>query len=171
MYLLSIRTRASKGHVSPCCMHVYTSLYVSIMCCMHASMRTCMCIYIHSCQYIHARMHVRTHTHAPKHMVRSTFELHGERSVYIAPRSCLHTYARKLAYLLTHARTHAHTHTLVRATWALAQGTTGRQRWIRFDMHLWLLAADCAAGKCRHGAGAGGAARPLPRQVCSSSLQ
>jgi hypothetical protein len=136
---------------------------------MHLRAHVCAYTYIHVNTYMHACMYAHTHKHA--HMVRSTFELHGERSVYIAPRSCLHTYARKLAYLLTHARTHAHAHTLVRATWALAQGTTGRQRWIRFDMHLWLLAADCAAGKCRHGAGAGGAARPLPRQVCSSSLQ
>jgi hypothetical protein len=136
---------------------------------MHLRAHVCAYTYIHVNTYMHACMYAHTHKHT--HMVRSTFELHGERSVYIAPRSCLHTYARKLAYLLTHARTHAHAHTLVRATWALAQGTTGRQRWIRFDMHLWLLAADCAAGKCRHGAGAGGAARPLPRQVCSSSLQ
>ena len=140
---------------------------------MHLRAHVCAYTYIHVNTYMHACMYAHTHKHA--HMVRSTFELHGERSVYIAPRSCLHTYARKLAYLLTyartHTRTHAHAHTLVRATWALAQGTTGRQGWIRFDMHLWLLAADCAAGKCRHGAGAGGAARPLPRQVCSSSLQ
>ena len=152
---------------------LYACLYILI--CKHYVLYACiyahMYVHIHTFMSIHTCTHACTHTHTNTHMVRSTFELHGERSVYIAPRSCLHTYARKLAYLLTHARTHAHAHTLVRATWALAQGTTGRQRWIRFDMHLWLLAADCAAGKCRHGAGAGGAARPLPRQVCSSSLQ
>ena len=147
---------------------------------MHLRAHVCAYTYIHVNTYMHACMYAHTH----KHMHLNTWYAARlncmENAVYkLLDHACIPTLVSLPTYLRTHAHTHAHTHTrthahahtLVRATWALAQGTTGRQGWIRFDMHLWLLAADCAAGKCRHGAGAGGAARPLPRQVCSSSHQ
>ena len=91
-------------------------------------------------------------------------------------RSMQPKFSRKHAYASTHARTrahtltskHIHTHTCNADS---HQGAAGRRGWIGIDVHLRLRAADCAAGKCRNGAGAGGAARPLSRQVCSLSHQ
>ena len=153
---------------------LYACLYILI--CKHYVLYACiyahMYVHIHTFMSIHTCTHACTHTHTNTHTWYAARLNCMENAVYkLLDHACLPTLVSLLTYARTHTRTHAHAHTLVRATWALAQGTTGRQGWIRFDMHLWLLAADCAAGKCRHGAGAGGAARPLPRQVCSSSHQ
>ena len=128
-------------------MSKYGSCLSMLYACLY--MLACKHYVLYSCTYVH--MHIRMCT---------CMYIHSYPYIHICMHVCMYVHT----HTHTHTRIDTHIRTLARA--ALAQGAAGRRRWIDIDMHLWLLAADCAAGKCGNGAGAGGAAGPLPRQIC-----